>query len=182
MTTFARRLAPFAFALILATPLAGCAKQLKVETEYSADTDFSQYRTYRWLTDDLILIQSGTGNEAVRNVENEKLIRAAVERELEAKGLTKAEGADAQLVVAFTVGTKVRYKIQGGGASALDITSKEDETVTRGRLTVYLFDSASEKQIWEAWSQKDLSRDESPEVVINAATAALMAEFPPASP
>lgn len=182
MTNFVRRLVPFAFALLLSTPLAGCAKQLQVVTEHSADTDFSQYQTYRWLTDDLILIQSGTGNEAIRNVENEKLIRAAVERELAAKGLEKAEGADAQLVVAFTVGTKVRYKIQGGGASSLDVVTKDSETVTRGRLTLYIFDSVSEQQIWEAWTQKDLSREESPESVINAATAALMAKFPHPSP
>jgi hypothetical protein len=172
------RIRTLALALVLATPLAACSKQLTAETEYAKDTDFSQYQTYRWLTDDLVLIQAGTGNEKIRNVENEKRVRAAVERELEAKGLKKAEGDAAQLLVAFTVGTKVRYKISGG-TTGLDVVSGEAASVTRGMLTLYMFDPASDTQVWSAWTKKDLEPGSDPDVVINAAVTVLMNEFPP---
>ncbi|KIG12026.1 hypothetical protein DB30_02111 [Enhygromyxa salina] len=152
---------------------------MKAETEYVEGTDFSQYQTYRWITDDLVLIQSGDGNENIRNVENEKRIRAAVERELEAKGLKKATGEDAHLLVAFTVGTQVRYKIQGGGATGLDLVAGGPAKVTRGRLTLYLFDQASKTQIWSAWTQDDLEPGSDPDAVVNSAVSVLMNEFPP---
>ena len=167
-------------ALVLALPLAstGCAKQMQVDTEVADGQDFSAYKTYRWLTDDLVLIQSGTGNPRIRNVENEERIRAAVERELEAKGLTKGEGEDAQLVLAFTVGTKVRYQIQGG-ATPLNMAAEDPESVTRSTLTLYFFDSASQAQVWSAWTTKDLEQGADPDTVINAAVSLLMSEFPP---
>lgn len=172
-------LACLPLALTLTTPVAGCAKQMQAQTEYAEGQDFSTYQSYRWLTEDLVLIQSGTGNANIRNAENEQRIRAAVERELEAKGLSKAEGEAAELVVAFTVGTKVRYTLQGGGSNSIDLATNESETVTRGTLTIYLFDAATQTQVWSAWTTKDLEAGAEPEPIINAAVSLLMAEFPP---
>jgi hypothetical protein len=165
-----------ALALALVMPSA-CSKQLQVETAYAEGADFSQYQTYRWITDDLVLMQSGSGNERIRNVENEQRIRAAVERELAAKGLRKATGDEAQLIVAFTLGTQVRYHIQGG--ANYDILSEPAASYTRGVLTIYLFDRASQQQVWSAWTQKDLEPGDDPDAVINAAVERLLADFPP---
>ena len=164
----------------LALPLSSlsCAKQMQAETKVAEDVDFARYQSFRWLTDDLVLIQAGTGEERIRNVDNEKRIRAAVERELAAKGLQKVEGDEAQLVIAFTVGTKVRYQIQGG-TTALDVATADPETVTRGTLTLYFFDRESQAQVWSAWTSKDLEPGSDPDAVINAAVAVLMQEFPP---
>jgi hypothetical protein len=173
----------FAFRIalaLLAVSLGGCSKQLHVETEYAEGTDFCQYQTYRWITDDLVLIQSGTGNERIRNVENERRIRAAVDRELADKGLHKAEGDDAQLIVAFTLGTKVRYHIQGG--AFYDIATAPSAAYTRGVLTIYLFDRASGQQIWSASTRKDLEPGDDPDAVINVAVNVLLTEFPPTQP
>jgi hypothetical protein len=172
-----RRLVPLGIASVLVVPSGGCSKQLQAETEYAKNVDFSKYHTYRWITDDLVLIQSGTGNDEIRNVENERRIRAAVERELEAKGLKKAEGDDAQLIVAFTVGTKVRYRIQGG--ANFDLVAAPDESYTRGVLTIYMFDRDSDKQIWQARTYEDLEPGEDPDAVIDAAVDVLLDAFPP---
>lgn len=171
-------LASLGFAVVLV--LSGCSKQLEAHTEYAEATDFSQYRTYRWITDDLVLLQSGSGNPSIRNVENERRIRAAIEREFDAKGLRKATGDDAQLIVAFTVGTKVRYHIQGG--AWYDILTEPNAAYTRGVLTIYVFDRASQQQIWSAWTRKDLEPGDDPDTVINAAVEVLLAEFPPGQP
>jgi hypothetical protein len=171
-----RRLAPLSLALALIAPVTGCSKELQAETEYAKNVDFSKYQTYRWITDDLVLLQSGTGSEQIRNVDNERRIRAAVERELEAKGLEKGAG-DAQLIVAFTVGTKVQYRIQGG--ANLDLVAAPDAAYTRGMLTIYLFDRDSNAQIWQARTHDDLEPGEDPDAVINTAVKVLLDEFPP---
>jgi len=150
---------------------------MEAKVDYPEGTDFSQYSSYRWLTDDLVLIQSGTGNEKVRNVDNEKRIRSAVDQAMTSKGLTHG-GDEADLVVAFTVGTKVRYKLEGGTRSTI-ITDGPGGTVTRGTLTLYVFDPKTNVQIWEAWTSKDLQPGADPEIVIYEAVSLLLAEFPP---
>lgn len=167
-----------ALMLFVCVPSIGCAQKMSVETEYVKAIDFSKYQTYRWMTDDLVLIQLGTGDAKIRTVENEKRIRAAVERELEAKGLEQATAQqEADLVIAFTVGTKVRYQIQGG-VTGLDLVAAPNATITRGVLTLYVVDAATDTQIWSAWTKKDLEPGTDPDTVINAAVSALMNKFP----
>ncbi|MFO7562049.1 MAG: DUF4136 domain-containing protein [Enhygromyxa sp.] len=173
-----RRLASLCcLCLPLTLPLAGCSKQLQAQTAYAQDVDFSQYQTYRWITDDLVLIQSGTGDDRIRNIDNERRIRTAVERELEAKGLRKAGVGEADLIVAFTLGTQVRYRIQGG--ANYDIVTDPAASYTRGVLTIYLFDRESQQQIWSARTHKNLEPGDNPDAVINTAVDVLLAEFPP---
>jgi hypothetical protein len=163
---------------MLHAPLAGCTKQLKAHTDYVEGTDFSQYQTYRWITDDLVLIQAGAGDPAIRTIENEQRIRAAVDRELAEKGLKKVDTEDAELGIAFTVGTKVHYKIQGGGGMSLDIITSDSAKVTQGTLTLYLFDRASQRQIWSAWTKKNLEPGTDPDTVIDEAVSVLLNELP----
>lgn len=167
-----------ALALLLCVPSIGCTKDLKAETEYAEGTDFSQYQTYRWITDDLVLIQAGAGDPNIRTIDNEKRIRAAIDEGLAAKGLKKVEGDDAQLVVAFTVGTKVRYKLEGGGGMGLDILTDEGGSVTQGTLTMYMFDRASQKQIWSAWTKKNLEPGSDPDAIVDAAVSVLLDALP----
>jgi hypothetical protein len=140
-----------ALVLVLCAPMTACSKQLRAETDYVEGTDFSKYQTYRWITDDLVLIQSGSGDPAIRTLENERRIRAAVDRGLAAKGLKKVDSEEAQLIVAFTVGTKARYKLEGG---------------------------ATQRQIWSAWTKKNLEPGTDPDTVIGAAVAALLSKLP----
>jgi hypothetical protein len=167
-----------ALVLVLCAPMTACSKQLRAETDYVEGTDFSKYQTYRWITDDLVLIQSGSGDPAIRTLENERRIRAAVDRGLAAKGLKKVDSEEAQLIVAFTVGTKARYKLEGGGSLDLDLITGESASVTRGTLTLYLFDHATQRQIWSAWTKKNLEPGTDPDTVIGAAVAALLSKLP----
>jgi hypothetical protein len=167
-----------ALALLLTGPSIGCKQQLEAKTEYAEDIDFSKYQTYRWITDDPVLIQAGSGDPAIRTLENEKRIRAAVDRGLAHEGLQKVDGADADLIIAFTVGTRVRYKLQGGGGQDLDLITGKSASVTRGQLTLYLFDQTTARQIWSAWTKKDLEPGSDPDAVINAAVTVLLQELP----
>ncbi len=170
------RVAALALAL-LAPALAGCSKQLP-EVEYAEDVDFTQYRTYRWITEDPVLIRPGAGNPEVRSVANERRIRAAIERELEARGLREAAGEAADLLVAFSLGTKIRYQVQGG-STPLEMVADDPASVTQGVLTVVLFDRARNRQIWSAATKRRLAPGDDPDRVIAAVVASLLAEYPP---
>jgi hypothetical protein len=169
--------APLLLALA-SLPAVACGGTMEANVEAPGGVDYAQYSSFRWITDDLVLIQSGTGNERIRNVDNEKRIRAAVERGLAAKGVTKG-GADADLVVAFTVGTKVRYRLEGNDYSTIVIDGPGG-TVTRGTLTLYFFDPKDSQQVWQAWTSKDLEPGEDPDAVINGAVDLLLTQYPPA--
>ncbi|MEZ4384832.1 MAG: hypothetical protein R3A79_26110, partial [Nannocystaceae bacterium] len=75
------RVAPLLLALA-SLPALACGGTMEAKVEAPGGVDYAQYSSFRWITDDLVLIQSGTGNERIRNVDNEKRIRAAVERGL----------------------------------------------------------------------------------------------------
>ena len=172
MMTTIRRLG---FALALLPLLAACPK-MQGRAETTPGADVSAYQSYRWITDDLGLIQEGQGDKLIRSAENEQRIRAAVDRGLAAKGLAKAEGDAASLVVAFSLGTKMKYTVQPGSYEA-----EQDEppaTYHRARLRVYLFDASTGKQVWQGWATRNINGQEDPDAEVNAAVDLILAKFP----
>lgn len=164
-------------ALALLLPAAVC-RPMAARTEVTPGTDFSRYDTYRWLTDDLVLLKDGHGDNFIRSAETEQRIRVAVERGLEAKGLAKAEGDAASLIVAFTVGTKLSYTI-GDGSTYETEEQEPPSTVIRARLRLYVFDAASKQQVWEAWATRNINgQEKDQDAEVNAAVDLLLAQYP----
>jgi hypothetical protein len=73
---------------------------------------FSRYRTWAWISEGN-LIQPRVGETQVSRVSpiDEGRIRRAVERELAAKGYRKVAGAEADLIVSFSIGEEEKTKI-----------------------------------------------------------------------
>ncbi len=165
-----------ALAAGLALPAAiGCAP--KVQRSELPSFDFSSSRTYAWITDDLILIDFGEPHPRVRTENNEKLIRAAIDRELAAKGYAKADPADADLLVAFSVGTRMQYRVEGVGLGDQPGTPQ-----TKGTLNVYALDRVTGREVWHAFMSKWLSRSDDAAAVIDHAVDQILTEFPAAAP
>lgn len=156
--------------------LLGCAAG--VQTERVTDYPLEQPHSYAWVTDDPVLIQLGDDQPNVRTPENEKRLRAAIDRELQARGFTSAPRDQADLLVAFTVGTTMRYRLEGGAAGTSYGGIQPGTKQTKGTLNIYLVDRAAQHEVWHGWTSKWLSKSEDPDAVVNDAVGKIMAAFP----
>jgi hypothetical protein len=85
------------FALVLLLFTASNVLGQKVAVDWDHDADFSKYKTYAWIES-----QNPGSKLAV------KRIVAAIESQLAARGLQKAQGGEADLGVVYNVGAKER--------------------------------------------------------------------------
>lgn len=149
-----------------------------VQTERVTEYPLEQPHSYAWVTDEPVLIQLGEDQPNVRTPENETRLRAAIDRELQARGFTSAPRDEADLLVAFTVGTTMRYRLEGGAAGSSYGGVQPGTKQTKGTLNIYLVDRAAQSEVWHGWTSKWLSKSEDPDAVVNNAVAKIMAGFP----
>ena len=133
------------FLTILAAFLPLTAQGQTVKVDFDQDTDFSRYKTFAW---------SPTQQPAA-NAANHVRITQAVEAELVARGLTKAEPGSADLLVAYE--GKVGQKLRGERSSSetgwqpADLRTTIDlKLVKEGTLIVELYDQASRQRVWRS--------------------------------
>jgi hypothetical protein len=155
---------------------AACAP--KVLAERTASYDFAAATTYAWITEDLVLIELGDPQPNVRTKDNELLVRAAIERELAARGLTKAPREEADLLVSFSVGVRIRYRLEGGQGNAVTGAGGPGEPQTKGTLNIYLLDRAQQVEVWHGSTSKWLRKSDDPKTVVDQAVASIMAVYP----
>jgi hypothetical protein len=117
-----------------------------IEVEVDGTVDFSRFRTFAW--------RQGT---PAKRAQAEKIIRAAVERELGKKGLASgSESADLQVVThtladKHTLAALSDPDYLGYWAAVQSIDAYE---VGAGTLVVDLVDAATRKLVWRAVARK----------------------------
>lgn len=140
--------------------LAGCSST-KVKSDYDPDADFSQFKTYQWISG----IKVNQGDELSKHPSVLKIIQASVDKELESKGFQKAEeGTDPDFLVAVHAAVKEQlYVDQVAGASSLYYPwwgpgggyvsmNYSDE----GTLVVDIIDFKAKKISWRGMGKKSL--------------------------
>ena len=208
MTTFKYRFFRPLLATVVVLTLSACASSSIQSTVDVADqADFSNFQTYAWITDESLIARSDATSELGYPL-NEQRTRAAVERELARKGYRKVSGTEADFVVSFTVGSRVRvqqyyndygYSYRGYhhgftryGYSRFGYagygypgyghygSTASVYTFTEGSLVVDIFDNRSKEAIWHGSASKRLSRKDKDNAtqLIDQAIASLFIEFP----
>lgn len=160
--------------------LGGCAGS-KVRAERYPGFELESAKTYAWITDELVLIQFGTDQPRVRTKENEQRIRDAVDRELVTRGFELVAPEEADVLVAFSVGLRTRYRLEGGPGTAISMDGP-GETQTEGTLNIYLVDRIGDREVWHGWATKTLRSTDDPQTVIDHAVTRIMAVYPGAAP
>ena len=129
--------------LTLLLPLTAQSQTVKVD--FDQDADFSRYKTFAW----------SPTQQPAPNAANHVRITRAVEAELVARGLTKAEPGSADLLVAYE--GKVGQKLRGERSSSetgwqpADLRTTIDlKLVKEGTLIVELYDQASRQRVWRS--------------------------------
>jgi len=207
MTTFKYRLFRPLLATVVVLTLSACASAIQSTVDVADQADFSNFQTYAWITDQSLIARSDATSELGYPL-NEQRTRAAVERELARKGYRKVSGTEADFVVSFTVGSRVRVQqyyndygysyrgyhhgFTGYGYSRFGYagygypgyghygSTASVYTFTEGSLVVDIFDNRSKEAIWHGSASKRLSRKDKDNAtqLINQAIASLLIEFP----
>ena len=168
--------------------LAGSIAQAQdVKYNYATGTDFGKFKTYRWI--DL-------PNAEKPNALLDEQIRGAIDSSLAKKGLSKATGDNADVLVAYQVavnqeqqwnayttggygygGYGWRYGGMGGG-----MTTATSTTLNVGTLAFDVYDTAAKKLVWKGTATKTLNPSKDPkknQERLQKATDKLLKNFPP---
>jgi Domain of unknown function (DUF4136) len=181
------------FYLILASLSAGLAActTLHVTTDVNPNFSVSNCHTYSFATE-----RSGGADAAFSNPLNGDRLRAAIESNMAARGVTKAaDKASADCVVGYALGTRQVFNDYyagwgpgwgvgygwgrpgyGWGGWGYDGPWVQNET----RIVIDVFDARAHKAIWHGAVSQTISDLQGPSAVtkINAATAAIFAKLP----
>lgn len=156
----------------------GVARAQDVSVNYVPGTDFTKYKTYKWVAIE--------GAERPNDIIDAQ-IKQAVDTALASKGLAKATGDAADLYVGYQVavtqerqwnayGTGYGYRWGGGMGSATSTT------INIGTLDLDMYDSAAKQLVWKGQASKTINPSNNPEKNqqnLNKAMAKLLKDFPP---
>jgi hypothetical protein len=152
-----------------------------VDVDWDKEVDFSQYKTYAWM--------DGT---PVPNELMQRRIEAAIEAELEARGLTKATGTPDLYVATHGsldqetrvyadtfgyVGGPRRRGYRGWGRGATTTTARVTD-IEIGNLMVDLVDAGKDELVWRAIGSGTLKKPEKMQKVIPKAVGKMFKKYP----
>jgi hypothetical protein len=171
-----------------------CALGQDVRYNFDKDTDFSKFKTYKWVE-----IKGATQPDDI----TDKQIKAAFDAQAATKGLSKVEGDDANLLVGYqaAIGTEKQFTSfssgMGGpgwgygggwygggwyGGGGMTTTSGSTSTIYKGQLAIDMYDPANHDLVWRGVASKTLdpkAKPEKREKNLNKAMAKLMKKYPP---
>jgi hypothetical protein len=185
----------FALALLgAALVAAGCASGPRVRAERDQTVDFSQYQTFAF-ADPL-----GTDRSGYQTIVSQYL-KAATQRELEARGLRFVE-AGPQLLVNFSGKLSEKFRTSTAPSSAITFgfgrggyygyrtgiyttwplyaPETRVDSYTEGTLNIDIIDSAKKQMIWEGVAVGRVTDDtmENLQPKINEAVTAIFVNYP----
>ncbi len=173
-----------AVALILC--FAGTVAAQDVRYNARPDTDFTKYKTYKW-----VKIEKNTYPDAIADQQ----IMAAVDAALAAKGFTKTDDEKADMYVAYQVALSQEKEWNtygmgmgwggygpGWGYGGGGMTTTSTSTIYVGMLGLDIYDQAARQLIWRGSASKTLDEKAKPEKReknLKKATQKLLKNFPP---
>jgi len=168
--------------------ISGSALGQNVRYNFDKDADFSKFKTYKW-----VVIEGATQADSL----TDKQIKAAVDAQLAAKGLTKSEGDDVDLFVGYqtAIGTEKQFTsydmggwgygpgwYRGGWYGGGGMTTGQTSTIYTGQLVIDMYNPAGHDLIWRGVASKTLdpkAKPEKREKNLNKALTKLFKNYPP---
>jgi hypothetical protein len=159
-----------------------------VRYNFDKDTDFSKFKTYEWVE-----IKGATKPDDL----TDKQIKAAVDAQLAQKGLSKVNGDNADLYIAYqsAIGSEKQFTSfntgwgdgpgwYGGGwyGGGGGMTTGQTSTIYTGQLMIDMYNPAGHDLIWRGVASKSLdpkAKPEKREKNLNKALTKLFKNYPP---
>jgi hypothetical protein len=169
-----------ALALLIVPALGtGAALAQDVNVNYVPGTDFSKYKTYKWVE-----IPGAEKPDQIIDAQ----IKQAIDKVLGGKGLTKATGDTADLFIGYQVAVNQErqwntystggYGWRYGGGMGTATSS----TIHIGTIALDMYDASAKELVWKGQASKTLSGEKDPEKRqknLEKAMAKLLKDFPP---
>ena len=169
---------------------AGVAAAQDVRYNFDKDTDFSKFKTYKWVD----IKGAMKLNDLV-----DKQIKEAVDQQLAAKGLTRVEDDSANLYIGYqaAVGQEKQFTSYStdwgygpgwyrggwyGGGMGSSTTHGSTSTIYTGQLAIDMYDSANHDLVWRGLASKTIDQQAKPEKQqknLAKAVQKLMKNYPP---
>ena len=183
----ARRMLQIALAVFVFS-CCGWASAQDIKFNFKPGTDFSKYKTYRWVR----VPKAEYPNQIL-----DGQIMQAIDTQLATKGLSKTEADNADLVITYqaavnqekewnsysTGDTMWGYGRWGGwGGGGMSTTHTTSSTINIGTLNVDIYDVGAKEQIWRGSATKTLGSGKDPAKVnknLNKAMEKLFKKYPP---
>lgn len=175
-------LVKFLVSFLLYSVVVSCSS-VKVHTDYDKDTNINDYQTFQWLPFNEI---EGKGlNPLYYNELNDKRIKAAVDKQLIARGYTKAT-TSGQLVLHYHIILEAKatpITLDSDDHQYSPQWSKRNVDVyqyTEGTLIIDLMDQDKNMIVWRGWiiGVVDASNMVNSEEAINKAVDLIFEKFP----
>lgn len=154
-----------------------------VTYNYDQGTDFTKFKTYRWVE---------IKDSVHPNQLTDQQIKQSIEGQLAQKGLTKAAGDQADLLVGYQVSVNQEKQINAyntGGAGwgygprwGGGMTTATTSTVNIGTLVFDAYDPTTKQLVWRGQGTKTLNPSKDPaknQKNMDKAIAKILKNFPP---
>jgi len=173
----------FVTGLLLASCVVACGQDIRFN--YLQGTDFSKYKTYKWVK---------VPNAQYPNQIIDEQIMRAIDGQLSLKGLTKTEDIpDLYVTYQAAVNQEKQWNSYSTGGDTwgwggwrgwggMSTTTTTSSTINVGTLSCDIYDVATKKQVWRGDATKTLGSGKDPAKVeknLNKAMAKLFKKYPP---
>jgi Domain of unknown function (DUF4136) len=170
--------------IVLVGLFTGCAS-LSVKSDFNPSVDFDSFKTFAWISEHPLV-----GMPAGSNPLLEQRIIDVTEELLTAKGYRYvANPGTADFVVGFAVGAEDKVRIDSYPTryrgtwhwSPVYVQDVNVRQYTEGRLTVDIFDVATQQPAWHGWATKNITGTDpnASRTALREVLAAILAKFPP---
>src|SRR5580693_1241375 len=172
------RVAKFGIGFLLALLACGAALAQDVTTNSMPGTDFSKYHTYKWVT-----IEGATQTNQILDAQ----IKASIDSQLAAKGLTKKDADNADLYIGYQASIDQEkqwnaYGMGGGPRWGGGMGTATSSTISVGTLVLDMYDPSTKKLVWTGRVTKTLdpgNNQEKKQKNLDKAMQKLLKTFPP---
>jgi hypothetical protein len=159
-------------ALLLAT--AGTLAAQDVRYNFMPRTDFSKYRTYKWVN------TGGAHPDQIMDAE----IKQAVDPQLVSKGLTKTDSDKADLFIGYqtAIDQETQWDAWGSRAFGMHTGSWTSSTISVGTLVLDMYDPGTKQLVWTGSATKTIDPGANQEKNIknlDKAMTKLLKNYPP---
>jgi hypothetical protein len=150
-----------------------------IKTNYVPGTDFSKYKTYKWVN-----IEGAQKPDDILDQQ----IRQAVDAQLTSKSFAKTDDEKADLFVGYQVSItqQTEWNAYGTGARRWGggMATATSSTIQIGTLGLDVYGTGEQKLLWRGSATKTLNPSKDPQKNqdrLNKAVAKLLKTFPPKS-